>query len=470
MASIALRCLGKARTASIPTTTRLVPGLLPASTVSSAPFSTASILAAAEKGKHNIAGKAKKNYKKKGAGTPTKAKTPGPGERKAFRKRIQLSNNNAIAVTGLGDLTSESLALEESKGTVLGVPDRVVDQLRTVEAFRPTQSWNLFRRPHVLVRSESVELGKMMERAKKERTTLKLVVSGSKVTGKTTMLLQAMAHAFLNKWIVVNIPEAFQLTNGNTDYAPVPDTEPAQFCHPSYTLKLLQSIAKANADVLSALPVTKDYSNISHLAHLGHEPTLADLAGSCRELEFAWPTLVALWSELTTVRGRPPILFALDGLPFIMRNSAYHDTAFNPIHAHDLSTIRLFTDAISGKTAFPNGAAVIASTGGNDNVNIPSLDLVISQLDAGAKGEEIPQPDPYERRYDDRVFDVLKNAQLLKLEGVTKDEARALMEYWAASGVFLDTVTEPAVSTKWTLGGHGILGEMERVTFRNMRC
>jgi small subunit ribosomal protein S29 len=241
-----------------------------------------------------------------------------------------------------------------------------------------------------------------------------------------------------------------------------------QFAQPSYSLKLLQSIAKANEAVLRTLPVTGDYSGITHLAHLGHNPTLADLAGSCRELEFAWPTLSALWKELTTP-GRPPILFGLDGLGFIMKDSKYRDPSFNTVHAHQLSTVKLFTDAMSGRTAFPNGAAIIAATGGNDNVMPPSLDLVLAQLEAGAAGKEIPQPNPYEKGYDDRVFDVLKDAQLMKVEGVSKEEARAIMEYWAASGTILEKVTEPGVSARWTLGGHGVLGEMEKMTFRNMR-
>lgn len=242
------------------------------------------------------------------------------------------------------------------------------------------------------------------------------------------------------------------------------------YSQPAFALKLLQSILKANSTILSNLPLTGDYSKVTHLAHLGHEPTLADLAGSCREMDHAWPTLSAVWHELTAVVGRPPILFTLDGLPFVMRESLYRDPFFNPIHSHDLSTVRLFTDAISGKTAFPNGAAVLGTAGGNDNLKLPSLDLILAQMDAGQRGAEVPQPDSYERGYDDRVFDALKNAQLLKVGGVSKAEAGALMEYWAASGMYLEAVNEPSVSTKWTLGGHGVLGEMERVAFRNMRC
>lgn len=206
MASIALRCLSKARPSPI-APTLLAPSALITTPISAAPFSTAPTLLAqaTKKGQHIIKGKGKKNYKKKA--TATKTKTPGPGERKAFRKRIQLSNNNAIAVTGLSDLTGESMSSDEARGTVMGLPDPVVDQLRTVEAFRPGQSWGLFRRPHVLLRSEAVDLAKLMDKAKRERKALKMVLSGGRVTGKSTMLLTAMAHAFLNKWVVIHIPE-----------------------------------------------------------------------------------------------------------------------------------------------------------------------------------------------------------------------------------------------------------------------
>lgn len=230
MASIALRCLAKARPTPlhtrlvVPVLTPLVPTVTAAAATTAtatASFSTSARVEAAQKGKHVIKGKAKKNYKKK-KGALVRAKTPGPGERKAFRKRIQLSNNNAVAVKGLGELAPESLASEEASGRVLGLPDGLVDQLRTVEAFRPTQSWGFFKRPHVLVRSQTTELARLMDGAKRDKSVVKLVVNGGKATGKTTLLLQAMAHGFLNKWVVINIPEGMQLLTLPPPLPPLP--------------------------------------------------------------------------------------------------------------------------------------------------------------------------------------------------------------------------------------------------------
>lgn len=174
-----------------------------------ASFSSSAVLAAAPpptiKSRRDLPKKVKKTFKKKVNIVPVRK--PNPGERKAFRKRIQLSNNSALPVEGLGELSSETMASGESKGKVFAIPDRVVDQLRTLEAFKTTQTWGLFRRPHFLVREETVELVSRMERSKENSEALKCVLTGSRLSGKSMALLQAMSHALLNGWVVIHIPE-----------------------------------------------------------------------------------------------------------------------------------------------------------------------------------------------------------------------------------------------------------------------
>jgi len=242
-----------------------------------------------------------------------------------------------------------------------------------------------------------------------------------------------------------------------------------RFTQPSYTANLLQDICKANGPLLHTLFCARDYSKISFLAHLPPKPTLQDLASSVRELEFAWPTFLALWTELTRVPGRPPVMFCLEGLQYVMQESAYRDPSFNKVHAHELTLVRTFVDALSGKAAFVNGGAVLAVSGGNDTDRIPSLDLALSQITAGSAGAEVPEPDPWEKGYDDKVYDAVKDVKVLRVGSVTKAEARGVMEYWARSGMLMERVTEPLVSTRWTLGGHGVLGEMEKASLLRMR-
>lgn len=173
-----------------------------------AAFSTTSLLSAgppAVKNRKELPKKTKKTYKKKQNIVPVKK--PGPGERKAFRKRIQLSNNSALPVTGIETLEAQTMAKGESSGKMFAVPDQVVDQLRALEAFKTTQTWNLFRKPHVLVRKETVELMSKLEASVEKKEALKCVLTGSRLSGKSLTLLQAQSYALLNEWVVINIPE-----------------------------------------------------------------------------------------------------------------------------------------------------------------------------------------------------------------------------------------------------------------------
>lgn len=155
-------------------------------------------------------------------------KPPAPGERKAMRKRIVLSNTNALEVAGLRDLTEEVIqelvnkkqdarleaALVRSLrddgsvvGTVVGLPGTTVDSLRASEAFKTTQGWEIFRRPALLIREEGALLSKKLVNAEAEKSVVRLVLDGERGTGKSLMLLHAMATAFIKKWVVLNIPE-----------------------------------------------------------------------------------------------------------------------------------------------------------------------------------------------------------------------------------------------------------------------
>ncbi|KAI1098697.1 mitochondrial ribosomal protein [Jackrogersella minutella] len=408
-------------------------------------------------GKQFAMGKKKKRQ-------PDKSKPPGLGERKAFRKRIQLSNNNALEVTGLDELTAQSIVDPNSVGRVVGLPEELVDQLRVSEAFKPTQNWGLFRSPHMLVRQETVDLAKQLTSAIDKKETLRMVVTGDRSSGKSMLGLQALSTGFMNNWIVINIPEAQELTTAATEYSQIPNSD--QYAQPVHTIKFLQAIQKANLSVLSQCKVELDHIHLPVSASRG--TTLAAMAVATKEPEFAWPVFQAFWKELL-LPGRPPILFALDGLAHSMRVSDYRSPAFNLIHSHDLALVRIFADALGGKTKFVNGAVILGvSTKGNSLV-IPSVEKALEQAAARQNGAPVPPRDPFYRKYDERVFQALDGVKVFDIRGVSKAEARSLMEYWAASGILRMRVDERNVSEKWTLAGSGILGEIEKVALYDIR-
>jgi small subunit ribosomal protein S29 len=139
-------------------------------------------------------------------------KPPMIGERKAMRKRIVLSNTNALEVQGLQDLTVKNMADELQIGRVLALNGELLDQLREVKAFKPSQNWKMFRKPGTLTRRESVELGRTVldikgGHAEQTPKTVRRIIAGERSTGKSLMLLQAMSMAFLNGWVVINVAE-----------------------------------------------------------------------------------------------------------------------------------------------------------------------------------------------------------------------------------------------------------------------
>ncbi|CAN8099382.1 unnamed protein product [Discula destructiva] len=460
-------------TTTTTTKTTAAPSLSHAFSTSSAAHATTST---GKAGVHQRGGKRMSMAKFKKKKDIVRHKSPAVGERRAMRKRIVLSNNNALRVDHLPRMDERNLAARDSVGLVFKLPEDPIDQLRKVEAFKSSQTWNLFHSPHMLVRAETVQVCARMSEAAEQGTTARVVLSGDKAAGKSMLLLQAMTHAFLNNWVVISIPEAQELTTASTEYGPIPDTSPQLWMQSVYMLRLMKTIASANTRVLETIYTTRSYEDFANPVVEG--ATLNTLIESAREADQAWPVFEALWYELFSVaadgdgKPRPPILFAIDGLAAVMRTSAYLTPAVERIHSHDLALVRMFVDVFSGRTPLPNGGAVVAATCRSNAARNASMELAIArQLARQAGAETLPPRDPYSRKYDARVDEVMEDTGLhvVDVKGISKAEARALMEYWAASGLLRAKVDESTVSEKWMTGGNGIIGEMERSGLLTLR-
>lgn len=166
-------------------------------------------------------------------------------------------------------------------------------------------------------------------------------------------------------------------------------------------------------------------------------------------------------------------MLAVDGLSHIMRHSEYLSADVKPIHAHDLTLVRHFVDHLSGVKKLPNGGIILGSTSQSNSPTSPALDFSIGVAEARQKGlENLPQWNPY-KNVDERVMEALKDLHtgskdfdVINVGGLTKEEARAIMEYYAESGLLRHTVNEGFVSEKWSLAGMGNIGELERTSVR----
>lgn len=145
--------------------------------------------------------------------TVERARPPAVGERKAQRKRIVLSNPNALEVEGMQELSAETMISSHHRGSVLALPIPMLDQLRAVQAFKPKQGWSIFRRPGTVMRRDAIELGRLIAgisgdfESSEKGSVSKRLITGLKGSGKTVHLLQAMAMGFLKKWVVITVPD-----------------------------------------------------------------------------------------------------------------------------------------------------------------------------------------------------------------------------------------------------------------------
>ncbi|RKF55879.1 37S ribosomal protein S23, mitochondrial [Erysiphe neolycopersici] len=432
-----------------------------------------------------------------------KGRPPAVGERKNYRKRIVLSNSNALSVTlpvldfkMIQELVGKPIIKEQKvtepkslklhnknkskdkdqiidhnnnqtklrvserklMASVVGLSDETIDSLRASKAFKITQSWELFRQPGVLIREHSKIMNLRLLQAQEQKSTVRMVIDGAKGSGKSMMLLYAMATAFVNDWVVINIPEAQDVTNAVTEYAPIPDSN--LFSQNSLVAELLDTIAKANSNVLRKITVKQAHPTIA----TSLEPNcsiyrLCELGA--REPEFAWPFFLNFWSEITR-EGNPPIMMCLDGLSHILQNSLYLKTDLSYVHSQDLSIVKHFTDYLSGAKTVPNGGAFLAATNRSHAPVSASLELAIKRSEDRVQNRQISQHDPYEKNYDYRSDKILADVEIFKLGGLTKNETRGLLEYWAKSGILRSRVDEKTVAEKWVLAGHGIAGEIQR--------
>lgn len=159
---------------------------------------------------------------KKGAQGAKTSRPPAPGERKALRKRVVLSNTNALEVQGLDNFSASNIHDKAIKGQVLGLSNEVIDALRALDAFKATQGWSLFRRPATLVRDETAEVARLLKDVETNKSSVRRLIYGDRGSGKSVLLLQAKAMALLKGWIVIHIPEG-------EDIAEI-DTEQEQSC------------------------------------------------------------------------------------------------------------------------------------------------------------------------------------------------------------------------------------------------
>lgn len=174
---------------------------------------------------------------------------------------------------------------------------------------------------------------------------------------------------------------------------------------------------------------------------------------------------------------RPPMLVTLDGLAHWMGESVYRAADYTTIHSHDLVFVNHFLSLLTQGQTLGNGGLVLYATSTSNSPSNYSLEVGLDQLAARQEGvkpssPEYPQPESYSDA-DPRVMDLFQASmskdgllELQTLSGLTRDETRSYVTYFARSGLLREVVNDQLVGEKWSLSGGGVIGELEKVLRR----
>lgn len=270
------------------------------------------------------------------------------------------------------------------------------------------------------------------------------------------------------------------------------DAKPTVYVQGAATSDLLYRTFGANKRVLSNLRVSREHPQLKSTS-IRPGMTLDELARlGTRDHAISWSVFRALWTELTATgpapgfedkfQPRPPLLVAVDNLDHWMKDSKYRSAEFEPIHAFDLAFVRHFVSLLKpGVESLPNGGLLLYATSASNCPTIPSFNVALKQLEARQKGMEssspdFPRPEPYDPSdvrvldafNDDKAAAMEKNKEagpleLQRLAGLSREEARGYMDYFARSGLLREVVSDETVGEKWTLAGGGVIGELEKL-------
>jgi small subunit ribosomal protein S29 len=155
-----------------------------------------------------------------------------------------------------------------------------------------------------------------------------------------------------------------------------------------------------------------------------------------------------------------------------MGPSAYRSADFKFIHGQQFTLIKQFTDLLFSENEKPlvHGGMVLFSTSGSNNPSRPTFDLLVEQIRAQNRGEtpgspSFPMPKPYSPvdTITSHLLSGAKGVEVTEVGALAGEHTKALMQYYASSGLFQMAVTPKTVADLRALTGGGIIGELAKV-------
>lgn len=388
-------------------------------------LSASAVLQAPPAGKKKV----KMGFKAK-AETTTKAKKGGMTHLK-FRDAVRLLNFENLAA----DYALPELTKDLKPSTVVRYNSGTEERLKTLGSFKKFQHHELAKSPASLVSANTIavheQFVKNLDKPSKDN---KVFLLGEKGVGKSTLISQAKALAVAEKEdvILLHLDQPEKLVNGTSDY--IFNTTLGKYQQPMFTKRFVKTFRAANQNVLTKLPLSRDITftakKVEHKLKKG-ENTLYDLVLLNHDFGLVGPSTAFqfLIEELVHASKTVPVLVSVDDFNALVTApfTKYRNPDFTPVHLSEFEFADFVLKVVSGDLTFAKGGVLLAESKDHFvNETIP-VGLGMRQDDAYYESAE-------------RDFLVanalLKNGgfKTLDVKNLTKDETRALMQFWEQSG------------------------------------
>jgi len=245
-------------------------------------------------------------------------------------------------------------------------------------------------RPRSMVRAATLDLVRKLEQT--DAAPRHLLV-GEPGCGKSTYLLQAVAHAVESQWAVLYVPRAIDLINSSAPYAY--SQALATYLQPSLALGLLQALLSVNAAVLPRISGAAvqlddavsfpDKTPLDQVLKAAVKDGVTPVAQQ-RALEHALRTLMT--------QKEVPFLAAIDDVQALFRESLYRDPDYVPLQAFELAIPRALLSLVIAAPHSAQRGAVLAAMSSAHADFPPSAELLTALRRSTAQPDA---PVPWER-------------------------------------------------------------------------
>lgn len=201
--------------------------------------------------------------------------------------------------------------------------------------------------PSTVLRKATTQLVQQLEpEAKAVR-----VLRGEPGSGRSTILLQTIAHYRSSGWLVLHIQDAYVLTNGSTAFVPAEARNGKPFWQqPIAAQQLCSTFIAANGKTVDKL-----------------DASLRDaLKKGSKESSFSLHALEKLLSE-----SNVPVLLAVDGIEALFGQTNYVDANAASIPASQLALPAVLASYLSGTAKLASGGAIGAFDKATARIPLP---------------------------------------------------------------------------------------------------